>query len=500
MKRKLTSGFLSILNAKLLVSFIGVLSLPFVVRALGADGYGDYAFLMSTFSMLMILVSSGVTEGVQKFVAEERDVDAWREQVLGFYGRLAVGLALAGSAALALATWLGLVDGFLSPRFRLYFYLLAGLVVAAQLRAFVRRSLMGVGLEKYSESLVVAGKLTWLGVSLGLAWIGYGVAGFLIGKIAASMLTVVVGGFVLSRHVSIPRVLASNTPSFPKRELLSFNGLNIVLVLLLMSLFHVDIMMLRVIGNSEQTGYYKAALALAEYMWLVPISLQTLLLHSTSNLWSNDQREKIGDLASTVTRYAFLLTALLAIGVYALADRFVPFYYGQEFVVLLGPLTLLLPGALGFALARPLYGINQANGNLSPLIVATGGAAVLNGVLNYALIPVYGMSGAAAATSVGYGSMFVLQVACARYLGYDPLSGLRPGRLLATVAVSAPLIVGLDLVIQGPLVAFAVVPVVGFFAFGAIALGTGAIDSEELLEAAELLPDPFERGVRLIVS
>jgi len=498
-KRKLTSGFLSILNAKILVSFVGVLSLPFVVRALGADGYGDYAFLMSTFSMLMILVSSGVTEGVQKFVAEERDVAGWREQVLGFYGKLAVGLALVGSVLMAGATWLGLVDGLLSPQFRIYFYLLACLVVAAQLRAFVRRSLMGVGLEKYSESLVVTGKLTWLGVSLGLAWIGYGVAGFLIGKIAASALTAVVGGFVLSRHVSIPRVLRSSAPSFPRRELLSFNGLNIVLVLLLMSLFHVDIVMLRLLGDSAQTGYYKAALALAEYMWLVPISLQTLLLHSTSNLWSNDRHEAISNLATRVTRYAFLLTALLAIGVYTLADRFVPFYYGQEFVVLLEPLTLLLPGALGFALARPLYGINQANGDLSPLIVATGGAAAVNAGLNYALIPVYGMSGAAAATSIGYGSMFVLQVACARHLGYDPLSGLRPTRLLATVAVGAPLIVGLDAIISGTLVAFAVVPAVGFLAFAAVALGTGAVDGEELLEAAELLPDPVERGVRLIV-
>jgi O-antigen/teichoic acid export membrane protein len=500
MNRKLASGFLSILNAKLLVSVIGVLSLPFVVRALGADGYGDYAFLMSTFSMLMILVSSGVTEGVQKFVAEDRDVEAWREQVLGYYLRIALALALAGSVVLAAATWLGLVDGTLTPRFRRYFYLLAGLVIAAQLRAFVRRSLMGAGLERYSESLVVTGKLTWLGVSLGLAWVGFGVAGFLIGKIAASLLTAAVGGFVLSRHVRLPRVLRANTPSFPKRELLSFNGRNIVLVLLLMSLFHVDVMMLRILGNSEQTGYYKAALALAEYMWLVPMSLQTLLLHSTSNLWSNDRREQIADLATTVTRYAFLVTALLAIGVYALADRFVPFYYGQEFVVLLGPLSLLLPGALGFALARPLYGINQANGNLSPLIVATGTAAVLNAALNYLLIPVYGMSGAAAATSVGYGSMFVLQVACARYLGYDPLSGMRPGRLLATVAVSAPLIVGFETLLGDPLVALAVVPVVGFLLFGAVALATGAIDGEEVLEAAELLPDPVERGLRLIVS
>ncbi len=499
MSRKLTGGFLSILNAKLLVSVVGVLSLPLVVRALGADGYGDYAFLMSTFSMLMILVSSGVTEGVQKFIGEERDLEGWRAQVAGFYLKLAVALAVVGSVALALFTWTGLLDGVLDPGFETYFYLLAGLVVAAQLRAFVRRSLMGVGLERYSESLVVTGKLTWLGVGLGLAWVGFGVAGFLVGQIAAALVVAVVGGALLARRIPVGRALRSPAESFPKREVLSFNGLNIVLVLLLMSLFHVDVMMLRVLQGSVQTGYYKAALALAEYMWLVPMSLQTLLLHSTADLWTDGRLDRVEELAATVTRYAFLVTALLAVGVFALADRFVPFYYGAEFVVLLQPLALLLPGALGFALARPLYGINQASGDLSPLIVATGVAAVTNAALNYALIPRYGMAGAAAATSVGYGSMFVAQVACARHLGYDPLSGLRPGRLVATLAVSAPVVVGLDAAISGRLLAFVVVPPAGFLAFAAAALATGAVDRAEVLEVAALLPDPFERGLRLLV-
>jgi len=496
----LASGFLSIFNARLLVSTIGVLSLPVVVRVLGADGYGDYAFLMSAFSLLMILVSSPVTEGLQKFVAEERDLPGWREHVVGFYLRFGLVLAALGSLVLAALAWTGVVGRVFGDRFRLYVLLLAVLVVAAQLRSLTRRSLMGLGLERYSETLVVSAKVVWLAVGLGLAAFGLGVTGFLVAKVVAAGTVALVGFVVLAREVSLPRTLSGRPGSFPTAEVLSFNGLNVVLVLLLMAHYHVDVLMLRTMAGSEQTGYYKAALSLAQYMWLVPISLQTLLLHSTSSLWSRGERERVGDLAATVTRYVFLLTALLAVGVVALADRFVPLYFGREFLVIVGPLLVLLPGAMGFALARPLYGINQARGHLPPVILATGVAAVPNVVLNYLLIPSHGMVGAAVATSTGYGTMFVCHVACARSLGYDPLDGVRLPRSLAAAGLGGVLVLGIEATIANDVLALVVVPVLGFLAFTTTAVVLGAVDGEELLDVADALPLPVPGHVRALVA
>jgi len=260
----------------------------------------------------------------------------------------------------------------------------------------------------------------------------------------------------------------------------------------MMSLFHVDIMMLRLIVGGEQTGYYKAALTLAEYIWLIPTSIQTLMLHSTSNMWSRGESDRIGELAGRVTRYVFLLTGLLAIGVFTLADSFVPLYYGSEFSVIVRPLAILLPGALGFALARPLYGINKANGRLWPLTVVTIVAALGNALLNGLLIPRYGMAGAAIATSTSYASMFLFQVACGYYLGYDPLQGIRPVRTITTLAVSAPLIVGLKALIHGRLISLIVIPLAGFAIFWAVAFSVGAVDTDELDRGIAAVPFPVK--------
>jgi len=446
----LNKGFRALLSGRFLLAVIGAVSLPLIVRILGPENYGDYAFLMSSFSMMMLFVSPAVTEGVQKFVAEDRESKYWKEQVVGFYLRLAVGLAVVASIILVGLTSAGSFNGFFSQASDNLFYLLALYIVCSQMGTFTRHTLLGLELEEFSEMYSV------------------------LRKVAS----------------------VSNFDALPTRNLLSFNGFNIVLVVLMQSLFHTDILMVKYFIGSSPTGYYKAALVLAEYIWLVPTVLQSLMLHSASKLWSEDKQKQIQSLAAKLTRYVFLLTALLGIGIFFLADRFIPLYYGAEYSAAVRPLLFLLPGAFGFALARPLYGINQATGRLQPLIVALSVSALANIALNYVLVPPYGIVGAAVATSVSYGSMLVFQVVCARYLGYSPLRGLRLGRLLVTVAVAAPAIFGLEYLIKSDILALVIVPPAGFIVYTGLSVMTGAVDTAELRDASSMLPPQVENWVR----
>jgi O-antigen/teichoic acid export membrane protein len=495
--RSIGRAFLSIFGAKLTTSVISILSLPLVVRLLGSDGYGDYAFLMSVFSLLMILVSSGVTEGVQKFVAEQREDPHWRRGVVGFYLRLALVLAGLGAIGVGLVAASGVVST-LGPDYVAYFYLLAGFVVTAQMRSFTRRALMGLGMERYSEPLRVVEKLVWLGLGLALAAVGYGVAAFLVSNVVAAAVVAVVGFGVVRKRIPLRKALRTRTVS--RRELLSFNILNILLVVMMMSLFHVDVVMVRLLAGDSEAGHYKAALALAEYLWFVPLALQSLLLHSASELWSNDRVDRITDLASRLTRYVLLLTVLMGCGIYALADRFVPLYFGESFTAAIDPLILLLPGVLGFALARPLFAINQSTGRLVPVIAATGTSAVLNVVCNALFIPSFGIVGAAMATSLGYGSMFLFHAACARWFGYDPLEDVRPLAVLATVVVGGGAIVIVEPLISSDLLALAVVPVAGALLYTAVAVLTGAVDVAELRVAVGELPAPLGPSLQSLLS
>jgi O-antigen/teichoic acid export membrane protein len=232
--------------------------------------------------------------------------------------------------------------------------------------------------------------------------------------------------------------------------------------------------------GSTTTGYYKAALLVAELIWFVPNAIQTTFLHSTSELWERGARERINSLSSQTTRYTLLLSTLFAIGIAALADSFVKLYFGAEFLVAVEPLIFLLPGVLGFAAARPIFAISQGKGELGIPIAATSTAAALNLILNLVLIPRFGMIGAATATSVGYGSMFGFHVWAARKVGFNPLLDPRLLRIVAAALCTAVPILALDSAVKSDVVSLLLVPPVGFLVFLAAAIASDAVDTDEL--------------------
>lgn len=493
MSRNVIQGFFSVLGGQAGVVAITIFLTPLLTRGLGSANYGDYAFLTSSLGLLMIIVNAGIFDGVRKYISEPRELATWESDVFAFYSQLGVVLILLVSGLIVLAVEIGLVSQLVGSRFELYFYILAVLLGTLQLSKIVRSGLMGFGLEHYSESLKVVDRLIFCVLALTAVWLEFDVAGVLVGQVISTAVITVLALWLLRPHISYRRLFARVPSEFPRTELLSYNALTTILVGLTASLYHVDVILLQPFVGSQQTGYYKIALVAAEFLWLVPFSLQIVLLHSTSEMWVTERYDHITQIATRATRYGLLLTLLLAIGLASLADPFLPLYFGAEYDAAITPLLLLLPGALGFGLARPIFGIGQGKGELRLLIVATGSAALLNLCLNLLLIPRYGMNGAAVATSLGYGSMLLLHIWCARKLGFDPIADLRLPKILLTAAISAPVIYGLSRLISGDILALTLVPVAGFLVYTSCALWTGAVRREELKEISDRLPDTTTR-------
>jgi O-antigen/teichoic acid export membrane protein len=250
------------------------------------------------------------------------------------------------------------------------------------------------------------------------------------------------------------------------------------------------------------TGYYKAALVVAQLMLLLPKTLQSLLLHSSSNYWSGEQTGKIDSIGTLATRFTLVVSFLMAAGLLVLADDFMPLYFGTEFSAAVRPMTLLLPGVVGLAMARPINAIVQGSGQLRVLLYATGAAATINLALNLLLIPPYGMAGAAVATSVGYGSMAVFSTIASRRVGFDPAGDLRLSRISLAALVATAVMFAADLTVTNRYLALTGIPVLGTVVYLGVIFRTGAITEHETRQVTERLPDliasPTNRVIALI--
>jgi O-antigen/teichoic acid export membrane protein len=287
-------------------------------------------------------------------------------------------LAVVVSAILVCLSGTSFLAEILGQDFGTYLRLGALLLFLRQGTRIIRSTLLGYNLEHFSEILNGINKITFLIVSVTLAYFNYGVVGVVIGHIAGKIVSLSTGLVLLFTKTNIKIDLDPFPNNVPIKKLLTYNSWTIILVILLTSLYQFDIILLRILTDSSTTGIYKASLQISEFLWFVPMAVQLVLLHSTSEMWSEGSVEQISKVVSRVTELNLSFTLLLAIGLAVLSESFIPIYLGPDFKASIIPTLLLIPGAIGFAIARPLIAVGQGKGQLKILVLATGAAAVLN--------------------------------------------------------------------------------------------------------------------------
>lgn len=492
-------SFSYILSKKTITTIISLVVTPILVRLLGSSGYGDYAFVLSVINIFMIFTSAGINDGLRKFVAEDRGLSDWDNQIFAFYTKLASLLVGIGASVIILSNVGGLTQRILDPIFVVYFYLITMLLISRQFQQLFRSALMAKGLENYSEPIKVLQNIIFGASAISLTYLGYSVEGALVGHIIASISVTVLSFYYVSKNYNLRAVFTLPSKELPWRSLITFNSYNIILVLTLQSLYHIDILLLNPIVGSSATGYYKAAATISGFLWFIPLAIQQSLVHNSSEMWTTQSNSEVSDISARVTRYTMVSTILFLLGIAALANPFIPLYFGQEFTASIKPFLLLLPGTLGFAMARPIIAIGQGKGELKLMIIASAFSAIINLILNLILIPLFGIIGAAFATTIGYGSMLGLQTYSARKMGFAPLSDLRLLRVGGSVAISSTVIFGLSYLIGPNIISLSVIPPIGFIVYSISILKTRAVSPSEIINILNKGPNKYVGVFKYIV-
>lgn len=479
----LLSRFVSILTSKVAALLTTIITTPVIIRLLSPSEYGDYSFVMSIFAILTSLVGAGVFNGARKFISEDRSQSNWRQEVFSFYFWTGLLIASATSILLVFLINLNTIQHTLNLQMNLIlFYLLGVLLIVNQLFSVCRGALMAGSHEHLSEPLNSGKILVFSVFGIILAYFSLGVLGLLVARILSIISVLLLAILVIRQKMNLSIIY--NPVASAYHELLAFNWQSIVFSVLVYSLYHVDIVLLRLYTSGETTAYYRAALIIAEFIIFVPQAIQMLMVQSSSNLWSEGSIEKVNSILSQVTRLNIMLVLIMAIGLLFLADEFVVIYYGVEYLESIQPLKLLLPGVIGLAISRPIFATGQGKGNLRPLILASGAAAIVNLLLNLILIPRYGSIGAAISTSIGYGLMLVFHLLAARSIGIS-LQNLRLLPIVAASVMSSVVLYYSTNQIDG-LVSLLIIPPIVFSLYLIIIYFLGGFSDEELTYISDL--------------
>ena len=385
-----------VLTTSAIPLLIGFIVRPLLARWLGASGLGLYSIALVIYGMGMLVANFGISQSVIKYVAEDKDNKDKLHQIAtsGFISSIIFGI-IVGGLLYALS---GTLAGFFAmPE-------LTGLLpilVFAFPFASLLSSLLGLfnGLRQmktYALLFVMRSSLMSLFV-ISFVGLGFGVKGAIFG-VLLSDIGASIFGLYISRHylhLSLQGYIRNT------KKLLSFGGQMFGANATNVILNQIDIILIGYFLVAADVGYYSTAIAIASLFTIIPSAIQRITFPATSEFWSKNNHQALNKMIDKSMKYSACILLFVGLGVGFFAKEIMGFVFGPEFICAALPLCVLLiarviRGGTIVPIGTVIPAIGRPDINLKIEVICAG----MNVGLNILLIPLFGILGAAIATTI----------------------------------------------------------------------------------------------------
>lgn len=162
--------------------------------------------------------------------------------------------------------------------------------------------------------------------------------------------------------------------------------------------YRIDLFVLEITNSLAAVGIYSVAVRIAEILWQLPNAVAYVLLPGVARLQRKDIRTEVTGALRLTVGVSLLAALLLA----ASAPFLVPLLYGDEFAGAVVAIWLLLPGIVAMAGTKVFGNVMSGRGRPGLASAVSAGSLLVSVALDVALIPRFGIPGAAIATSGAY--------------------------------------------------------------------------------------------------
>ncbi|MBQ9983311.1 MAG: polysaccharide biosynthesis C-terminal domain-containing protein [Lachnospiraceae bacterium] len=350
-----------------------------ITRYLGVEFKGEYTYVLNTASMISILAGMGIYHSIPYFNRKNQDT----EQTLFEYMNIFVFQCL-------FYTFVGILIGVFTPGVRVKFIILLMVLdnVTQQLNM-----LMLVKDVKKRNRIYLRGAI--------LSLLLNGIIFVLLEKyvLAAVMVTAFVKVYYLISYlVTIHKPISYR--ALNKNHILQyvkFGYLPMLSYFLITINYKMDVIMLEWFPqvSDAQLSYYSLGVTVADIAWIISDVFKDVIFSKTAR---GDHYKEI----AAAIRVSNAFMCLIVLGMILFGKLFIQIFYGEDFLPAYDITVMLffgVPLMSWFKILHPLY---NAQGKRVFSFVTLLIAALVNIGINGAVIPHWGIEGAAFASIISY--------------------------------------------------------------------------------------------------
>jgi O-antigen/teichoic acid export membrane protein len=389
----------------LLIQVVGV-GLAYLVnvafaRNLGPEGFGAFIFAYTWRAFLVVPALAGLAGGTLRFVPAYLGQRDW-PSLAGFL-RFARTVVLGASLSVALLTVVAvtLLRDALDAHGVAVFWWAAASLIPHAVMLHASNVLRGLGREIASQLpqwvLQPALQLVFFLTVIELGLVARSAEAAMITVVASTV--VVLGVVARSERLAIPVEARSANPVQHRDQWIQSMTSLFWIQLVAMAMDRADVLVLGLVAGPTEAGLYAAAGRVASLVGFGLAAVNAWAAPTFSERHARGEHERLQDLVRASSRLVLLFTLPAVIGVWVLGRQLLGLF-GSGFEEALTPLIILTFGQFVAALTGPVGFLLPMTGSEALAARILAASAVLNLVLNVALVSHFGTIGAAIATSV----------------------------------------------------------------------------------------------------
>ena len=370
---------------------------PILAKYLGANGLGLFSMAIMVVGIIELVVAFGFDSALIKFVAEYKE---HKSKIYSLVSSAFVTVLIIGViTSVALFVFSDTVANvFNMPSLSLLLRIYALVLPFSLIHGIIISYFNGLREMRYYAFIRILQASLALAFILALLMIGLGVEGAMLGTVFAIFVTVSVAIVIVKRFMRF----AFSDYKKNTKMLASFGSRLVGMNMINQIYNYIDTIMIGYFLTSTDVGYYAVAISLSRFFWLVPRAMATIAYPAISEYWAKDNHKAINRLVDKTTKYSACVLIFAGMSIVFFAKDIITFLFTPEFLPAVLPLTILTIGTVTSGILNSIGVIFASTGKVNLVLKISAIGAIGDVILNIALIPVYGIIGAATATTAFY--------------------------------------------------------------------------------------------------
>lgn len=371
-----------------------------IARFIGPEAYGQLSLALMVVGISSTIAYLALGQGLMKFIPEFRA----REDFASIKGAVlsTLHMTIPVSAILWAIVFFGAdfiaITFFNSPAVTPLIQILSFTIIIDVLRRTFFDTTLGFNKIIYRTGTTqILQNIIQLGLTIILLLLGFEVASAAWGWLAGAVVSMILGFYFLERKVG-PVINSKVKPNYQHQKLLRFSAPLLLSGMIGNLMGWADTGFLGYYMTDLEVGLYNAALPTAMLITIPHSAIGSLAITSFSELKERNEK-KIQASMQTATRWVFSMVFPSFLILILFSNKVLQILWGGQYTEASTALSILAAGYLISALVGRVGSFLQSKGYTRYILYNNVAALTLNIILNIALIPLYGILGAAIATA-----------------------------------------------------------------------------------------------------